>query len=199
MHKVNFEKPSIALKFANFFGVFGYLFTFLAWLWAGGLVAYPLFESGKLDYLLPDTTTTHSPTPTTLQIPQEVTLIIGIIVTIVCFGIMIYALYSLPRTIGKTGSTVTHNAARALVPVVTQKKKVSKKKARTLTSRITNTIKILLIVIPVLVVLLIPEFSALQKNVVLATTAILSVLALFNFGIQLIIAKASKLNPDQIW
>lgn len=199
MHKVNLKKPSITLKFANFFGAFGYLFTIINWLWIVGLATYPLIQSGSLDCFIPQNTAPAPPVTTTPLIPQQVALTIGIIVTLICFGIILYALYALPRTIGRTSAKLTHSTTKALVPVITQGKKVGKKEKRAIAFKISSGIKVAAATLPVLVAFLIPDFEALAKDVVTASTLITFAFAIFNFGTQWIIAKAAKLNTDQIW
>lgn len=202
MHKVDLKKgeSSLSLKFANLFGIFGYMFTLFVWIWVGGLTLYPIFTSGTLDYLLPNNPPVQD-TPIIPQpdIPQGIAIAVGIIVTIICCGIMVYALYIMPKAIGKTGAKLTQSTAKIIVPAITQNQKVSKKQKKLLTFQISAGLKIILAVLPVLVAYIIPDFTALHKDIVLATALIFSALALFNFGLQITIAKAYQLNTEAVW
>lgn len=198
MHKVALKKPTFAQNTANVFGVLGYISLLIEWVWLACIVAYPVVKDGRLDWLMPtsnpESVTMFAPAP-----PSAAAMIIGIVVTILCLGVVLYSLYTLPRSIGKVGAKITHAAADSVLPVLTHRRKITKKLRRKLTLRTITTIKFLLLIAPVLIVFIVPSFSALSKDIVTFTTAFLAAWAFVYFLVQLAITQIAKLSPDHIW
>lgn len=198
MHKVALEKPTLALKAANFFGVFGYISLLIEWVLLICIIAYPAIKNGSLNWIMP----AKNPTPAPIINPapaNDVTMLVGIIITVICLGIAVYAIYTIPRSIGKVGAKITHNAAATVVPALTHHRKITKKSRLKLTLRTVTVIKLTMLILPLAVVLVVPSFTALSKDVVMLTTLFMASWALFNFTIQLTLTKFAKLNPDQVW
>lgn len=198
MHKVALEKPSFSLRAANFFGVLGYITLLIEWVWAICLLAYPMIKSGNLDWIMP----AQSPTPSPVATPAPAngaTMVIGIVITIICICITVYALYTMPKTVGKAGAHLTHKAADSIVPAITHHKQVTKKNRLKITFRAIIGVKLAAIVLPVMAVIIVPTFAVLSKDIVLLSTFFIASWALFHFAIQVAITKLAKLNPDEVW
>ncbi len=197
MHKHATAKPPITQKVANFFGAFGYLFLVMEWMWAGVIVAYPLITTGKLEWLVPAHSTPTTSTPI-MEIDPTLGMIIGVVVTILCIALTVYALYTLPQSVAKTGSRAAHNVAKAIVPAVIHKP-IHKKRIKLLTFQVVNALKGVAIAVPAVACLVTPEFSALSKDISLIIVCSLAALALINFTVQITIAHATKLDLAKIW
>lgn len=199
MHKVALQKPPFALKLANFFGAFGYIAILLEWMWLGLIALYPLLQAGRFDFLLPNTAPIpHTPVATPTE-QSAAMIIIGIVVTVVCIAITIYALITMPRTIGKTGKAVTTGAVAAIIPRLTHHKKISTKSRRRLTFRLTVMLKSIALIVPLIIVAILPPSSILAKEIAVYACGILAAWGLFNFGVQIALALGCKLDTGKLW
>ncbi len=196
MHKVALQKPPIALKFANFFGALGYLSLLIEWLWVFGLLLYPYAKD--FNFMLPSNKPVTPPAPL-FTVDGTLALIIGIVITVLCFAVMIYAFYNIPRSIAKTGSLATHIAASAFVPTISHHKHISKKEAKRLTFSMTCYIKLAAIFIPLVACLAIPNSTILSRQIVTTIAAFFAFWAIIDFCVQIITTKLKKLDTDQIW
>lgn len=198
MHKVALGKSSFSLKAANFFGVFGYISLLLEWTWVVALLAYPAIKDGSLDWIMPE----KNPNPSLVMAPiqaNNVTVLVSIIVTVACLGIVAYVLYNMPKTIGRVGAKLTHGAADSVVPALTHHRKITKKARLKLTFRTIIAVKCIAILLPVLVVVMAPSFAYLEKSIAIIVTVYLASWALFDFAVQFVITKLAKLNSSQVW
>lgn len=198
MHKVGQQKPPIAQKIANFFGAMGYLSLLLEWFWVVGLLLQPLIVSGTFNWLITPPTAPQTPQPT-YSIDPTIGLIIGIVTTVLCLAVTVYALYFIPRSVGKTGAAVTQLAAKNIAPAITHHKPISKKRAKRLSYQIVTALKFILIALPLFVAFCIPQFAVFTKNIVLTVTLFCAALAVVNFCAQLLVVKVRRLNTDTIW
>lgn len=196
MHKVELEKPSFSLKAANFFGALGYLSLLFEWFWVFGLLLFPLV--GKIRFIWPEAAqpVQHAPMFTT---STPVALAAGAVVTVLCLAVVAYALYTVPRSVAKTGSRATRVAAKAFIPAIVHHKPVSKKTARRLTFAVVCYIKAAGIILPLLTCFAIPGTGELSRRVIMVAALFLAFWAVVNFSIQLVITKLSHVNSDKIW
>lgn len=196
MHKVALKKPPLALKFANFFGSLGYVSLLFEWMWTFGLSLYPAAK--YFEFLLPDKSPLPTPEPY-FTANSTVALVVGGIITIICLGLVAYALYAVPRSIAQTGARATVVAARTVMPALTHHRPVSKKAKKRLTFLVVTYIKVAAIALPLMVYLFVPEFTMLSKQIVGIVAVFFAAWAAVNFGVQLSITKLAKLNSDLVW
>lgn len=196
MHKVALQKPPLALKFANFFGTLGYMSLLFEWLWVFGLLLYPYAK--KFNFILPSNEPASPPAPL-FPVDSTLALIVGIIITALCFAVAAYALYSVPRSIAKTGSRATHIAASKFIPTITHHKHISKKETKRLTFTTICSIKLVATVLPLATCLVLPESAMLAKQIVSIVAVFFAFWVVVNFGVQLIITKITKLDTYQVW
>lgn len=192
------QHRTFATNVANTFGFLGYLSLLLEWVLVICIIAYPFVQNGGLDWIVP----AHNPEPTPTMAPipaSPLTLVVGIVATIVSLGIMVYAIYKLPQAVGKTGAKVTHKAAHVIAPVITKHRKLPKKALRLLTFRTVIAIKVITALLPVMVVVAIPTFLVLPKNIVVVITTFFAGVALVNFCIQYGLTKLKSVDTTAIW
>lgn len=199
MHKVALQKPSLALKLANVFGVFGYFSLFLEWLWMLALLLYPYAKS--VNFMLPKGAAPHTAMPPAPLFSPNTTmsLIIGGIVVLACLVIMIYGFYTMPRVLAKAGSQTTRAFARAIVPAVVHHKKVGKKRERRITYVVIICLKVAAAVLPLIAFAVTPEFPALSKPIVGTVTLFFSSWAIIDFIIQHTIIKLTHTDTNLAW
>lgn len=192
------QHKTFATNVANAFGFLGYLSLLLEWVLAICIIAYPFVQNGGLDWIVP----AHNPEPTPTMVPipaSPLTLVVGIVATIVSLGIMVYAIYKLPQAVGKTGAKVTHKAARVIAPVITKHRKLPKKALRLLTFRTVIAIKVIAALLPLAVVVAVPTFLVLSKDIVVVITTFFAGVALVNFCIQYGLTKLKSVDTTAIW
>lgn len=196
MHKVLLEKPPVALKIANFFGAFGYMSLMLEWLWVFGLLLYPYIIN--INFMLPDNTPEAPPTPPA-AIDSTLALVLGAVVTVLCLAVAVYALYSVPRSIAKTGARAARLTANTVIPTMTHHRHVSKKESKRLTFAVVCYLKAAAIAIPLFACFIMPDTLPLSKQIVNIIAVFFAAWTTINFGVQFAIAKFAALNTDQIW
>lgn len=170
---------SIARFAAGFFKVFSYIFTVLEWLWFTILLIPVLKATGILKLFLPNGEQQAVPVAPH-ETASPMLLIFAAAITAVMILISIIALLRLPKTIAKTGDTVSHTVSEVIVPVITHHKKVPQKKYRLLTDRVMFYVRLGLIIVPLVGILLCPPSKQLGVSLgyllgsSLALTAVLS-------------------------
>ncbi|MDP3443904.1 MAG: hypothetical protein Q8T08_13685, partial [Ignavibacteria bacterium] len=132
MNKKN--KNNIKTKISNAFGVLGYLFCFLQWLWVillyfGLIMNLALFISPNNPQ---DTSVAVIAPGAATEIDPFVSIIItviSIVILIVMLALTAYLLFKIPSTIVKTSKKIVFEAAEKAVPLVlqAQHKKETKK------------------------------------------------------------------------
>lgn len=201
MHSVDTKKTPLLLKVANFFGAFGYISVLLEWAWVIGIIVYPFIVNGSLNWL---TNPTAEPQPIPeqtmrLQIDPTAGIIIGVIVTIICIALVVYALFMIPKTLGRGSAAVTRSAAHVLVPAMTHQKHTTKKSLQRLTSRVMTGIKLTAISLPVVASYMVAVPNTLSREIIIICTLFFGGWSLFNFIVQYIVAKSAQLDFDLIW
>ncbi|HSW91055.1 MAG TPA: hypothetical protein VLG09_00230 [Candidatus Saccharimonadales bacterium] len=194
-------KDKIKLKVANTFGVLGYLFCLLQWLWA--TILYLSVIQMAATITAPDATqhVTQYPTPT-VTLPSQLLWVIVGITTFIMIVVTIYAFIKVPVGAVKASSKAIHRTAVTMTPVAisVQHKKDTKTLRMKITPQLTLIIKLLLSIIPVgltLASLLLKEQQA-SYNVAIAVGAGLGLLAIVSFSIQYILLRLFRLKANEL-
>lgn len=192
-------KPKPAyLALANTFGTLGYFSTITQWLWSIVVVGYPLLSQGKLAMFLPDARNTPAPHPVEYGAFTPVMTAVAIGFTIAIVVITVYLLIRLPATVGKRGSTVTHQAAAALAPIVS-KKPLGKKQRRALTYRLTWWVKACLVLIPAAAIFFASPETGLDTSVMVAVGVFCAGCSTLYFILQWCIARVFGIAAEALW
>lgn len=141
-------------RLANFFGLLGYISIAMQWLWALLMVGYPLLMT--LISFSNQQTEAHTLPTFEFTFPSEVSFVIVIIVTIVMTLVGIGATFFMPKTIGNETAHLTQATAARVIPVITQNRRLSKKKRNALSVRIMLATKVAFALTPFLLVYLLP-------------------------------------------
>lgn len=191
------RKKTANASLANAFGTLAYCSVVLQWLWAFLVTGYPLMMDSS--YWTEPAVIDTPPEPIALGMPDPIIAVITAIAVLAVLGVSVYMVAALPKRIGKTGQAVTQKAASAIVPIITEHRKISEKKQRKLTVRTALAIKLTLIMIPLVTPYLIPGLTSIAPDV-LAVLGLLGVAtSLLLFGIQYLVAHVMRIPPTQLW
>lgn len=163
----------------RFFLSIAYVLATLQWLWILALGLPLLIDAGTLDGLMPPEQVQQPVQQTSPDSLSPAFAIFAGIITLLFLVITVIILIKLPRTIAKTSDAVIHQASEAIVPVVTQHHKISTKKKRVLSRRITISLQLLLITVPFVIAFFIPPVQTI-------TSQIITTLAMWLAGISLL-------------
>lgn len=197
------KKPPIATSFANVFGALGYLSCLTQWLWAFVVVLLPRLDTPEFRHIFLPTTSPEPAAPAyTSTLPPVIQTIFLILAVVFTLGVIIYAIVSVPRAIGRAGSKVTHQAAEIAVKQIThtQHKPLTKTQEKTFIERITWSVKLAAVLLP-MAALLIPSAPGLglTRDVILAFGGFCAAITLVWFTVQYCIAKFARLDPRTVW
>lgn len=186
---------SRAVSIANVFGTLGYISIIFQWLWTLLIVCYPLIISDH-SVLMPN----GQPQPTTT--PDDISpvaLVFAITSTVVVMIITVVMLVRLPKQIGQRGAKITHHAAEVIMPVITQKKVVTKKKRAKLSYRIIISLKAAAIILPLFGLLFTPSTVPLESAVIWALGIFCASWSIAYIGIQQVIGLITKTPRHKLW
>lgn len=192
------RKPLKRLVAINVLGSLGYLSLLLEWAWVALVFVYPLVETGKLSWFLPDSPIALPPPPAPTVVTPFTMILIVVTVTL-CLVATIYALFKLPFSVGRTGARVTHVSAELVIPRLTGHKKLSRTRLRRLSFRLIVAIKAILIAVPFVLTLFLPSVSNLPRDVIWIILTVLGFWPLLYFGLQTFFTKLLKLDPILVW
>lgn len=190
-------------RFANIFGVFGYLSCSLQWFWSiilyFGIIISVLELSAdkKVEKIIINPTTISDANTSYIMI------IFGIIIAILMLIVAIYVLIKIPKTIAKTEKKIVHETAAKVAPFIIkyQKKKDNQKNRLKLTAKLILIIKTQLVVLPIFIALLskILEKPMLDFQLAVYISLILAGFSVFFFFIQYSIARLFKIDNKFLW
>lgn len=188
------------LRIANSLGTLGYASVMFQWLWMTIVIATPLlsYEFAAPLFLPPENSTPVE--PISADIPGPVAVIIMVLAVVFTITLIIYATIAVPRTIGHSGQKVTKVSAQVVLPHVTHRRKITKKQKKRLLERITWSIKLVLVAIP-LVALLLPVSTdlGLERDVVIGFGLFCAAVSMLWFGLQFIYARLTGIPNDRLW
>ena len=192
---------SRVVKITNIFGSLGYLSMVFQWLWAGVTVALPYLHGVGADGIFMPDTSRIAPTSTPVELPGPVQTIIIVLAIGLTLCLMMYALWTIPRSIGRTGKRVTQTTARVTVAhVKVNHKPLPKKRQRRLFEYITWAVKLIFISIPLIVLVFpTPASVTIDHGIILIVGVILFSWSFAWFALQRIMAKICHLTPEQVW
>ena len=185
----------------NTFGALGYSSLLVQWVWTILAVGLSFFTSDTMqNVFLPPKNAQASPQPQGFDLPTGIEIIIAIAAVIFALGVIVYAIVSVPRAIGRGGQRVTHKSAKAALPHITHHRPLSKKRKRRLLEQITWTIKAILAILPFVLLAIPPSPEiGLDHNVVVAAGLLLFAVTVVMFVIQFVLAKVWKIPSGQVW
>jgi len=200
-------KNNLKKKFVNLFGVFGYLFCSLQWLWAI-LLYFSLIANFAL-FIAPSSTGQPEPVvvtdPNTIISPGSniLMVIISIVIIVIIIAMTIYFLYKIPSTIVKTGEKIVHSGASNITPFIlkAQHKAETKNNKLKLTPRLVVFIKIALVLLPV-VLSYMSKFIKIQLvdlNIAMCASVCLACFSLMFFIFQYILCKVFKIKIQDLF
>lgn len=188
---------------ANVFGILGYMSVVIQWLWFSVTLLFPLISLLGLSNLFMPPSNQHAQPNTPAQaidLPSPIEGLFVILAIIFTIGICLYAIFAVPRTIGKLGKAVTHRSAAVAIPHITHHREVTARKRKKLIEYITWSIKILLVVIPLCALLApTPTSVGLEHAIVLVVGLGSGVWSCLMFGIQYLVVKIRHIDPEYVW
>lgn len=187
-------------RVANIFGALGYINLILQWVWSSLPLLSLLFVSQTFrDCFLP-TKNTPPVEATPIALPGPVEGLFLAAAVIFSIGVIIYAIFLIPRSIGRTGHKITEKTAEAALPIIVGRKKLTKKTKRSLIIRVTWAIKAILVAIPAIMLLVpVPAEFGLTQEQYAAAGIILMLGSICFFLVQYITARITRTPPERIW
>lgn len=168
-----------------------YILLVLQWLWVLLIALPPLIKSGAFDGLNSPTVQTPviqaqplAPSPLVLTIVGLITLIILVVTVIV--------LIRLPKTIMHTGERVVHQAAEAVIPVLTHHKPLPAKKRRLLSRRVTLAVQLFAVLLPLVISFFLPSFDELTPRIITSIALFLAAISIVGFVTAWLIEPQTK-------
>lgn len=183
----------------NTFGMFGYVSCLMAWAWIG-IVYLPLLLANDEVKKLLIPTPSETPVVMAPSVPMSpLTLIFAGFVTALVIVLTIIAFLRAPVAIAKTGKTVTTKAADSVVPLITHGKVLPTAEKRQLTWRLIKLVKLTVVILPVIAACVSLFIEApLPVEVILLVSSILSLIAIFWFGLQYLSARAFGIDSQYL-
>lgn len=185
-------------KVANIFGALGYMSIIVQWAWSLLIIAYPILTSDELSSWVSQKTTSE-PEIAELGVFTPAVTLIAIAATLLVMIATIVVVARLPKKIGRQGAKVTHATAHKLVPAVTRHQPLSKKQRRIISYRLTLTIKLALVIAPLLMLGFAAPISTLTLNIIWAVGLFCASCSIIYFIIQQLIARIRGIKRDAIW
>lgn len=186
----------------NFLGVIGYLCLLLQWMWLAVTLVVPIaMQPGVADLFMPNTEPRIERTsPAVDPMPGPVQTTLLILSILFSIGIVIYAVLSVPKTIGRSGQKLTQSVAKRSVPIFTKHKPITKQRQRKLVERMTWLVKAVAIFIP-LVLLVIPPGAIIDIDhaVAIAIGILLASGSLLVFCLQYLLVKVWHIDSRLVW
>ncbi len=183
----------------NTLGALGYLFCLLQWLWTVALFLPLILKS---DFMKQFTHPPVAPTPVVSQ-PADMSpigLVFVAAVAVVMILLTIYIVVKIPAVVGKTGSKLTHKATAVAFPVVTQHKKLPKKRRLQLTARLLLMTKLSFCLVPLGVLCLAnTQTGDVTRDIALVIGAVTALFSLTLFGLQAVGARLLHVDYKQVW
>ena len=189
-------------RIANIFGSFGYLSILIQWFWFLAIVVLPYLESSSLKSLFLPTHDEHRQVvASTLSMPPIVQGIITVIAVLFTIAITLYAIYIIPRSVGKAGKTITQKSAQVTVMHLKHHHKpLTKPERKRAFEYLTWSVKLVLLLLPcVLLLLPIKDTLTIPHEIILLFGIFCAAMSLIWFGVQYIISRLSRSDPREIW
>lgn len=191
-----------ATTIANVLGSFGYLSIVVQWFWVIATIIIPYMQHSSLESLfVPMTSTPHAAPVQSIELPAglQIAAMIGAIIFMI--AIIMYAIYAVPRSVGRLGKSVTQKSATATVQHMTHHHQplteVEKKRAY---EYLTWGVKIVLVVIP-FALSSIPTHQSLtiSHSVVVVVSLFCFSVSFLWFFLQYVIALICRISARDIW
>lgn len=164
----------------------GYMSLTLQWLWILMIGLPPMIESGIFDSLAPTVSEPSAPSPS-MEFSPALAMIAGVI-TLIFLVITVIVIIKLPKTISNAGEKVIHQTSEAIIPVITHNKKISAKKKRLLTRRVTVVLLSLLVATPLVVSFFIPPVQTITSQIITTLAIWLAGFSAICFMISLLLS-----------
>lgn len=148
-----------------------YLIVTLQWLWVAA-VGLPAVVSGDtFDSLLTFQQPTEPQQTSASARFSPILAIVAGIISLIFLVITVYILIRLPKTIARTGDAIVHRTTDVLIPVITHHKPLATKKRRSISAKLTISIQLLLVLLPLLVSLFIPSIETVTSQIIITLSA----------------------------
>ena len=193
-------KAKTTTKIANIFGSFGYLSVIIQWLLFVAIIIFPLLQSSGVKRIFLPQQSSMPSTQTIITLPAGVQIALGVAAVVFCILVVIYAIYAIPRRIGRVGQKLTQTSAATTINRLGHTKRLSEEEKAQITFSITWSIKILLTLLPLALLLLPLDNSiGLTRSMVMIIGLIAAGFSLFWFCLQFLAVTLSHTPAKNIW
>jgi hypothetical protein len=184
--------------FVNIFGTLGYISIILQWAWTLIILCYPLITADHSTFLPQPTLHTSAPAMEFGAL-SPVVIFMAIAFTLLMLVMTVIIVIRLPKTIGISGAKTTHVVAKVIVPAITHRKAIPKKKYMTISYRIILGLKYVLAALPLGLLVFAPTIDALPDNIITFVGIIAAGFTLAYFTVQAILVQILKVDKKKVW
>lgn len=189
-------------RFANFFGVLGYVFCLLEWLWV--IVLYFSANQVMLGDFFPEPVYQISNTPVSEGISTNPFAMVMLgIVAIIMIAVTVYVMVKMPISMLKTSKKVVHKVANDATPILLKasRKKDTKKLRLKITSELIIVIKSAACLLPIIFLFAFQYVSDQQLDylIVMIIGYGLVLLGVVSFWLQYLVAFLGKIRIQLLY
>lgn len=195
-------KNNLWRRAANFIGAIAYFTIATQWLWLLSTAVLPVLPADKYQeiFLPQSSTAVVEPQLPELSIPPFIQVIIGVLSVVFAIGVSLYAIYIVPRSVGRTSHKSVKKIATITVKQTTRHQPVKPKQKQRLITRYMWLLKFLALILPLALSLLpIYEAIGIEHHLVVIVAIFLAALSLVGLGLQLLIAFFAKVPLKNLW
>lgn len=191
-------KTSWRYAVVNTLGTLGYLSIIIQWTWCVITLGQPLLSSDRPLFL------PQAPVPPVSHIIDfgiftPFVSVIALFIVLLIIFLTVITLIRLPRTVGKTGSDVTHVVASQIIKRTHHRHPLPIKKRKRLSFWIIWVLKFIAVYIPFALVFITPSIDGLTTQLITTVGFACAVLSTFYFVLQLSLTHILRLDKKKIW
>lgn len=185
----------------NTLGSLGYVACVLQWFWVSIIFLPSLINSPLFQTFSPTDTTISPPLeqpvnpPSSGDIPFIVTAIALVVGVLIVIGAIYVILVKFPRSVAKTGETVTHTTAAVISPVIIRHTHLPAKQRRVIPITIIIVMKLLLVFVPLCLLFFARELTlAMSFELIMVIGVVLFSWSFVLFALQFVLSQLLRVN-----
>lgn len=186
----------------NGLGTVGYVACAIQWLWTVMILLPLIIHSSVFTFFTPTTPTQPTtPVETTSSgaVPVIITIIALCIGVVIILGALYIIFFKLPKSIARTGQTVTHVPATTLTPLIIEHTHLPQKQRRALPVLLIAFLKLLLVFTPLCLLFFAQQLSlALSFELIMFVGIIIFAWSFLSFALQFALSQLLKVDYTTI-
>ena len=197
------QRVNMKTSVLNVLGTIGYVIALFQWFWVVIIFLPSIARLEILKGFFEHTENIPAPPQIVMNAGTGpswfVTLIGYVLAAIVLSGILYGLIAKIPRTIAKTGETITHKPAAIIAPIVVRHVHLTPKEKQTVPTWLIAIVKILIIFIPLSLLVFASTLRlVLSFEVIMLVGVVLFSWSFFVFALQFLLARFLKVDYKTI-